>query len=228
MRSMTWLLCLFALPLTMLATIPAAADKKDDTPITWKKTVLDKKFRAEGVAVADVNNDGKMDILTGEGWYEAPDWKFHEIQKPHNYGDGSGGYSNCFGCWAEDLNKDGYADLIVVDFPGNPCYWFENPGRSETHWKKHIIWHSACNETPLYVDLFGKGQRGLLMGTQPRGKDNEGQMAYFTPGKDPTELWELHPISAPAFPIPSASGTRRSNPWPQIRSTRKSWPSCSR
>ena len=38
------------------------------------------------------------------------------------------------------------------------------------------------------------------MGTQPKGKDNEGQMAYFTPGKDPTELWELHPISAASIP----------------------------
>ena len=33
--------------------------------------------RSEGVAVADVNKDGKMDILTGEFWYEAPDWKTH-------------------------------------------------------------------------------------------------------------------------------------------------------
>src|ERR1700722_14623649 len=177
MRRMTWLCCLLAVPPLLLAALPAAEEKKDDTPITWKKTVLDKKFRAEGVAVADVNRDGKMDVLTGEGWYEAPDWKFHEIQEPHDYKDGSAGYSNCFACWAEDVNKDGWPDLIVIDFPGNPCYWFENPKGSDTHWKKHIIWHSACNETPQYVDLFGNGKRVLIMGFQPKDKDNEGQMA---------------------------------------------------
>jgi hypothetical protein len=67
-------------------------------------------------------------------------------------------------------------------------------------WKKHIIWHSACNETPQYVDLFGTGKRVLVMGFQPKGKDNEGQMAWFAPGKDPTQLWEMHPISPPSIP----------------------------
>src|SRR5258708_34716972 len=49
--------------------------------ISWKKTVIDTKFRSEGVAIADVNKDGKMDILTGEWWFEAPDWKAHAIRK---------------------------------------------------------------------------------------------------------------------------------------------------
>ena len=38
------------------------------------------------------------------------------------------------------------------------------------------------------------------MGWQPKGKGNEGQMAYFTPGKDPTQPWEMHPISEPSTP----------------------------
>jgi serine/threonine-protein kinase len=38
------------------------------------------------------------------------------------------------------------------------------------------------------------------MGWQPRGKENEGQMAYFRPGPDPTKLWEMHPISRPSEP----------------------------
>jgi FG-GAP-like repeat/FG-GAP repeat len=185
-----------------LSLSPSSADEKkpvDAKNITWKKTVLDKVFRAEGVAVADVNKDGKMDILNGEFWYEAPDWKPHEIRKPGDYGDGSHGYSQSFACWADDINGDGYPDLVVVGFPGAPAHWFENPRGGTGHWKQHEIWHSACNETPQYVDLFGDGKHVLLMGYQQKGRD-AGQMAYFTPGNDPTKTWEMHPISEVGTP----------------------------
>src|SRR5947209_9947295 len=118
MRPHAWLLAsLF--PLTLAVCLPAAPadDPKDDTGITWKRTHLDPVFRSEGVAVADVNKDGKVDILNGEVWYEAPKWKMHEIRKPGKYGDGAHGYSHSFACWAEDLNGDGWPDLIVIDFP---------------------------------------------------------------------------------------------------------------
>ena len=42
------------------------------TSVSWKKTVIDGKFRSEGVAIADVNKDGKTDVLVGDSWYEAP------------------------------------------------------------------------------------------------------------------------------------------------------------
>ncbi len=130
---------LFAIPLS-LALLYSASPAADQTKtagedISWKKTVLDRVFRSEGVTVADVNNDGKMDILNGEVWYEAPDWKMHEIRKPGNYGNGQHSYSNSFCCWAEDLNGDGYPDLIVIPFPGRECYWFENPKGKTGHWK---------------------------------------------------------------------------------------------
>ncbi len=200
-----------------IVSAKAPIDPKD---ISWKKTVLDKQFHSEGVAIADVNKDGKIDVLVGEFWYEAPDWKRHEMQKPGDYGDGLKGYSKVFACWAEDLNADGFPDLIVIDFPGMPCYWLENPkGKSATddgkplHWKRHIIWHSACNETPLYTDLLGTGKKVLIMGFQPEGKKqegNEGQMAYFTPNtKDPNALWDMHPISEPAVNGKGQPGTNR-------------------
>jgi hypothetical protein len=182
----------------LLLSLASAADDSKTTEITWKKTVLDLAFRSEGVTVADVNGDGKPDILNGEVWYEAPDWKMHEIRPSKDYRRGKENvYSHSFACWAEDLNGDGYPDLIVIDFPGAPCHWFENPKGKPGHWKKHEIWHSACNETPQYIDLFGTGKRVLIMGWQPKGKDNQGQMAYFTPGSDPTQPWEMHPISMP-------------------------------
>src|SRR6185312_9365489 len=198
-----------ALAVALLAAVPLhAADA-----ITWKKTVLDRKFRSEGVAVADVNKDGKIDVLNGEYWYEAPDWTPHEMKPFTDYKDGLRNYSHSFACWADDFNGDGYPDLIVIDFPGDPCFWLENPkGNPKEHWKKHIIWHSACNETPTYVDLLGTGKRVLIMGFQPKGKGNEGQMAYFTPNaKSPNALWDMHPISVPSAPGKEVPGTQKFN-----------------
>ena len=221
---------LLAVAALSAALAPApAAPATDDVKITWKKTVLDTRFRSEGVAIADVNKDGKMDVLNGEYWYEAPFWQAHEMQPYRDYKDGLGNYSHSFACWSEDINGDGWADLIVIDFPGDPCYWMENPkGQSRgadgkpLHWKKHIIWHSACNETPLYTDLLGDGKRVLVMGFQPPGKGNEGQMAYFTPDpKDPTAKWIMHPVSEPSTPAKVENGKEVPNTRKEIPGTQK-------
>src|SRR3954454_8574598 len=89
MRLRFWpAMILLPLPLfAALSTLPAA-DAVPADAVTWKKTVLDPVFRSEGVAVADVNKDGKMDVINGEAWYEAPDWKMHPIRKLGDYKNG--------------------------------------------------------------------------------------------------------------------------------------------
>lgn len=210
----------------------------EPTALVWKKTVIDQVFRSEGVAIADVNRDGKMDVLVGDFWYEGPDWTMHPIRrcqefndqtrKSGYYGDPQRSYSECMCCWADDLNGDGWPDQIVIGFPGKPAYWYENPKNQPGPWKEHVIWHSACNETPLYVDLFKTGKRVLVMGWQPIAKlastkdrpvvsatfdvvttENCGQMAWFAPGSDPTLLWNMHSISGPSLPAREIQGTRR-------------------
>ena len=183
----------------VLVAAGASLANADEPPITWKKTVIEGKFRSEGVAVADVNKDGKPDILIGDSWYEAPSWAKHDIRKPGDYGDGLHSYSECMTCWSDDVNGDGWADQIVIGFPGKPAFWYENPKGKDGYWPSHDLWPSACNETPLYTDLFGDGKRVLVMGwqpIQPKGQNN-GEMAWFTPGGDPAKLWDMHTISGP-------------------------------
>lgn len=161
----------------------------------WKKTTIEGKFRAEGIATADVNKDGKLDLMIGDFWYAAPSWTKHEIRKPGDYGDGLRSYSEAMCCWADDINKDGWPDQIVIGFPGKAAIWYENPKGQPGHWPAHEIAATACNETPLYVDLLGDGTRVLVMAWHPEGKPEKGQMAWFTPGEDPTKPWTVHPIS---------------------------------
>jgi hypothetical protein len=203
-----WLTAALTVSTSLVATIHVDG-KEPETSVSWKKTVVEGKFRSEGVAVADVNKDGKLDVLIGDSWYEAPSWTKHDIRKPGDYGDGLRSYSECMTCWADDLNGDGWADQIVIGFPGKSAYWYENPKGKPGLWTQHEISPSACNETPLYTDLFKDGHRVLVMGWQPKGKENEGQMAWFAPGSDPSQPWEKHAISEPGGPGKPIPGTVR-------------------
>ncbi len=186
--------------------------------IRFERIQLDEKFRSEGVAVGDFNNDGKLDIAAGFVWYEAPDWKMHTIvsQPPSAGRDAVIGtplhfdprsYSNSFCNFAEDVNGDGWTDLIVVDFPGTPTWWFENPKGAPGDWKKHLCIPVTNNESPDFLDLDGDGRRELIAGFSPDAAQPDGpdrQMAYAKPVADPYQPWQLFPIS-----VKSAPGTRR-------------------
>src|SRR6478735_4148755 len=105
--------------------------------IAWKKHVLDTRFRSEGVAVADVNRDGRLDVIAGNVWYEAPHWTPHEI-RPAPAFDGATGYSNSFINFAMDVDRDGWPDLLLIGFPGKEAVWLENPRGGGGPWREHL------------------------------------------------------------------------------------------
>jgi hypothetical protein len=59
-----------------------AAAKKDEAPHwpMFRKHLIDTGAN-ESAAVADVNRDGRLDIIAGENWFEAPDWKKHRMRE---------------------------------------------------------------------------------------------------------------------------------------------------
>ncbi|MDP7016175.1 MAG: VCBS repeat-containing protein [Pirellulaceae bacterium] len=174
--------------------------------IRFKKVQLDATFRSEGVAVGDFNKDGKQDIAAGFVWYEAPSWKMHTVlDKPPVYQ--PKGYSNSFCTFADDLNGDGWTDILVVDFPGTPTWWFENPQGAAGPWKKRVLTPVTNNESPQYLDLDGDGKRELIAAfspdsTKPDGPDR--RMAYITQKKNVDAPWTINAISEKASP-----GTRK-------------------
>jgi hypothetical protein len=186
--------CLVLLAALGLATSFPSALAAGDVP--WQRIKIDDTFRSEGVAAFDVNKDGRVDVVAGDVWYEAPDWKLHEIRTPGKFIAGQG-YSNSFLNFGYDINGDGWTDLIYIGFPGDPFSWYENPQNAPGHWKEHPIWHSACNESPNFLDVTGDGRPDLLLGSQP-----ESQMGFLPvpPAAQSGARWTFYPVSQPGDP----------------------------
>src|SRR5258707_15147980 len=58
----------------------ASASAADHVLHTFKKVKLSDQFWSEGANFGDFNHDGKMDVVSGPYWYEAPKFTTrHEI-----------------------------------------------------------------------------------------------------------------------------------------------------
>jgi hypothetical protein len=178
----------------LAATAAFAAQKGVPSErITWKKIVLDREFRSEGVTVFDVNRDGRPDVVAGNVWYEAPLWVPHEIEPVQKF-DGEHGYSNSFLNYTADVNGDGWPDQIVVGFPGAAATWRENPRNKPGYWKEHPLAHSACNESAGFGDLLGNHKPVCCFGV------DEKTMAWFEPQADLSKEFTAHDISTAGQP----------------------------
>jgi len=167
--------------------------------LTFKKHVLSTTFYSEGCAAADVNKDGRMDVIAGPFWYEAPEWKPHEISQPGQY-KVDGGYSESFINASADVNQDSWPDVLVVGFPGQPSYWYVNPQNKPGHWKRHEISPFTCGESPWFGDLDKDGRLDLVAGFKPMTQ-NSGWMTWWSPpAKKDNPNWQLHVISKPNAP----------------------------
>ena len=176
------------------AVKPRAPAPSGPTPVHFRKTQLDAAFRSEGVAVADFNNDGKLDVATGTMLYLGPDWKPQPmLGAPKEYKPES--YSQEFYCFPEDIDRDGWLDLIVVGFPGAKTRWLKNPGPAGGAWKEYLAIEKTGNESPDWLDVDKDGKKELVF-ISDRG------MAFAQPGADPTEPWPIHVIASPKDPRP--------------------------
>ena len=117
---------LTVLAATALATAGARAGEPK-----WKSHAVNAKSEFETAGVFDVDGDGKLDIVSGENWYEGPGWikhKFRSISFADNYIDN-------FSDLAIDVNGDGSVDIVSCSYFTRKLYWMENPGKGRGAWK---------------------------------------------------------------------------------------------
>jgi hypothetical protein len=128
--------------------------------ISFRKHVVHPAFVSEGAATGDVNRDGRIDILAGIYWFEAPSWKKHLIHTDTL--DPVPRYSTSFLNFSDDINNDGWIDLVRFNLPGAECVWYENPGAKKGLWKSRMILKTAGIESPAFVDVDLDGHRDII------------------------------------------------------------------
>lgn len=197
---------------SLLLSFPVAvfAQSTPPPPLTgeWDRKQLTPHFWAEGANFGDFNKDGKMDIVYGPYWWEGPDFS-----KRHTYSDDSktskikangaeetipgfkgalsneNEYSKNFLAYSYDVNSDGWTDIVILGFPGEQSWWYENPKGKDEKWKQHVALDVTDNESPHFTDVTGDGKPEIVC-------SSKGYWGYAEiDSKNPTEPWKWHNIS---------------------------------
>ncbi len=118
---------------------------------------------AHGLGAADLNSDGRKDVLTYGGWWEHPKagrnhkgkWSFHKVPFVKD---------NVADMYTWDGNGDGSSDILCTSAHGTGIYWcsqqLDGSFGIETYHKGLIHETHAAN----MVDLNGDGKLDLVTG----------------------------------------------------------------
>jgi hypothetical protein len=135
----------------LAGTLAWTITRPQDVP--FQKHTLDLGAN-ETCAAADVNGDGRVDIISGENWFEGPRWvkhKFRSLPFTNTYIDN-------FSDLPLDVNGDGRTDVVSGSWFARRLFWSENPGRAGGAWKEHMIESGLNVEFAFLVDLDNDGK----------------------------------------------------------------------
>ena len=197
----------------------------------WVKHVVSDHSYGHGIGAGDVNSDGRNDILTPRGWFEAPadprhgQWTFHETDwNQHPIAASGAGRGSAPGSgraaagdagapappppnvqfgfmYAVDVNGDGRRDIVTGMGHDYGLCWYEQ--NADGSWTQRLIDNTWSQaHAPMVADLNGDGQPDLVAGKR-----------YFAHnGNDPGEREPIglywYEFRRPSAPVPEVAGGR--------------------
>jgi hypothetical protein len=179
--------CLIAL--TFASSLPLLLA---DSPVQFAKQHLTNRFFSEGVAVADVNQDGHPDVIAGPFAYFGPEFtKKRELGAPHAFDPHS--YSNAFIMDAHDFDADDLPDILRIGWPGRAAHWLKNPGKKGGDWAEFVVHPTVGTESPQLLDLVGDNALELIFSADKK-------LGWASPaaGAPPDAPWQFHPVTPEA------------------------------
>lgn len=142
--------------LTLPVLLTAAARADHPVPFEVKLLYIDAN---EGCDIADIDGDGKLDVVAGRNWFRNPDW----TPRPVRQFDDWNGYVVSNGDFTLDVNGDGRIDVVAGGFIPTTVYWYENPGPQGLElgqlWTQHLLVDTGLsqNEATFLHDIDGDG-----------------------------------------------------------------------
>jgi dienelactone hydrolase len=131
--------------------------------VVFRRQAVNRESEFGACAAIDVNRDGRLDIVSGGFWYEAPDWTKRPTREVEQIRGRFDDYSNL----PLDVDGDGLTDLISVNYRSRSLYWVGQPRDPLGVWQKHVIDTPGASETGLLVDVNSDGRPDVL----PNGMD---------------------------------------------------------
>ena len=126
--------------------------------VAFKRHVINGETDYSAAAVIDVDRDGRLDIVCGGDWYEAPNWTRHHVRDVPRIRDRPDGFSHL----ALDVNRDGWDDVVTVNYRSSSIKWIQHPGADFGPWATHVVVEPGPMETGRLVDIDEDGQVDLL------------------------------------------------------------------
>ena len=151
---MKWFL---ALSIGVALTAIVSFSRSRPAEIRFQKHLID-IGASESAAWADINGDGRLDIVSGDTWYESPRWTPHKFRQLDFVATPFDNYIDNFSDLAVDVNGDGRIDIVSCAWFGKTLNWFENPGKGQGMWKMHPIDTGFNIEFCFLVDLDNDGK----------------------------------------------------------------------
>lgn len=145
----------------IVAAVLAAAGEGQAVLKFEKQRIGDVTY--EACSAFDVNNDGVIDIFSGEYWFEGPDFtKAHKVCDIRREDD----YYDDFSNYPVDVNGDGYLDIVTGGWWGMSVAWRENPKGQSTEWTTHLIKETGNVERACFYDIDSDGDIEILPNTK--------------------------------------------------------------
>ncbi|HEO71157.1 MAG TPA: VCBS repeat-containing protein [Candidatus Hydrogenedentes bacterium] len=116
----------------------------------------------EAASACDVNQDGILDIVSGEYWFEGPDFaKRHKICDVQPVDD----YFDDFSDYPMDITGNGHPDIITGGWWGETLRWRENPAGKDVPWPVHDVAKVGPIERTCFFDIDGDGDIEVIPNT---------------------------------------------------------------